>query len=918
MEGEGPDSINTASNQATSIQARMQSKRFKHIHALAHKKPDPMSEVPTAHSAFTKKCLPPPTDTLIAELNELIDLVTMRVKGAEAKQGQQLQDEEIVDIVRDVMTDLTNDDSMSETTGQNSDSFEPCLSRLKTDSTLQAVVSSMLTLLLQQQSSRSACSAGLHPESGTLVRKRTDVVPFVEAITTHQEVDSLQHPLMEPSTSHDTESLPIRPDNEYSPLVETRQLMAHEDGIEQTVEELRAVIACADAERNDAGDDDSTILTTATELSWESQPTTLEIAFEEVLQLIESGMGLQTRHERSMPFDYDEEGTVGTGSVSYDDGQTLERSPPSLLSTFFDTSNMWKEEVMRDLGIACQSDPGQGNSGLGNMMASGEDFDDQSDIGNDAEARFTQVSDVCQCASNDPTNTTQYLFGLVGAVSRDVGELDVSTIVEMDETFEGTLGDDVTIDTYDFVATGCSSDAIQDNEVETLLLDYSDATKVYNDECNNNCNAEVMCGTHMDKKFVWPLSPLNPAKPPTTRLVLAHVPNLELLNKCAQPVDETFDSTLEDEPTLNSFVDDAPLAGISNVGTMNESFTREHSVGLIREGKGSVTDSSEEVHFASTSAPTMTIPFHAEKLAPPGAPNQLRIPVSKVMVESPSPSELKEGSGFEAVLLHVSQQHLISATSSLPVTNFLLNDSTEVVSDRLEIRVQDLNEGVHKTNSAVLGVAITSPHSEDVDLTRSAKVGYFGELMPSEKHISSEENHGCSRQDLSDMEARRRRRNHRKLQSVANERTRPGNIETPDGHVKQLPQTTCANISVTLDMTNLAEIKAPEPMTVTSIENLQPNCKCTRVVPPTANDQTKTIIMKSVELSEGPTWDFDHLFKPRSFDLYGLPETTNLEFFSADELSKENFHPTEELVPKIELEKPRKTTLTRPMRQIDI
>ena len=156
------------------------------------------------------------------------------------------------------------------------------------------------------------------------------------------------------------------------------------------------------------------------------------------------------------------------------------------------------------------------------------------------------------------------------------------------------------------------------------------------------------------------------------------------------------------------------------------------------------------------------------------------------------------------------------------------------------------------------------------------------------------------------------------MQSVANERTRPGNIETPDGHVKQLPQTTCANISVTLDMTNLAEIKAPEPMTVTSIENLQPNCNCTRVVPPTANDQTKTIIMKSVELSEGPTWDFDHLFKPRSFDLYGLPETTSLEFFSADELSKENFHPTEELVPKIELEKPRKTTLTRPMRQIDI
>jgi hypothetical protein len=407
------------------------------------------------------------------EMKHLIDAATTRVRAIEASRGQRLNDEEIVYIVKDLVCGQNNDDSMSATTAHIEQSRPP----LTSDPTIKPLVISMLTFLLQQR----LVTPGTRFVPTTMSNEPAGI-PLFEVITA--PVNDLSSPLPQsPAKStkslasfvssntsmHDlrnVSSISSAPQDD-EPSGKPEKMMAHENGIEQTVDELHATIAKLNADMNDDFDDHASFWTAHTvdtsadpDDDVEVEPDTLEDMVECLLRFFDSGMGLEPQKENSMQMDDDEFMTDDDNEESSVDEPVpivTPTSSPSIFSTIFGSSENRDSTPRSDGNVALPCQPAGDK-----QSEEDEEVDEQSEGATTAADDEEAGSAECESDDEVPGNAQPFFFGFCNASSADNAEIfDESTIAEMDETFE-SVGDDGTLNTLngDELASGIPFDAV--------------------------------------------------------------------------------------------------------------------------------------------------------------------------------------------------------------------------------------------------------------------------------------------------------------------------------------------------------------------------------------------------------------------------------------------------------------------------
>ena len=493
-------------------------------------------------------------DIGMEELKDLMDAATTRMKIIEASRGQKIRDEEIVYIVKDVVDTQNPDDSMTATTEQNETPRNEAKQKslFITDPTLKPIVVSMMTILLQRISAEKSASE-LGPIHNT---HQTHGFPFHEVITktpsTSISGDAFQpsintnlsnlshvHPRNISSTTDTTKYTFVNADDHNNPHNDSHMTMAHEDGIEHTMEELQTVVSAVNTEINEDDDNESSVLSGQTENDWddsesefdtENEPGPFESAVENMLWYFDSRMGLQADPEKSIQTD---DGNISADEdLAEDETVSVEEHtppsmtqapPPTLFSAFFGTTKTCEsqtslviDEVNNDL--ACISEPIHtsfhgvdfskpiSDGRISELppvfqsisVNSDENKEDKStndnydsmigksslDITSEGETARGNDESTYECAGTKSVRPAPYFFGFFGSsLPIDEGQLDESMITELDESFETTLDDDDTSNTVDVefrqTISYCAipTDTMSSKESSFILLDTNESVK---------------------------------------------------------------------------------------------------------------------------------------------------------------------------------------------------------------------------------------------------------------------------------------------------------------------------------------------------------------------------------------------------------------------------------------------------------
>ena len=506
-------------------------------------------------------------DIGLNELKDLMDAATTRVKIIEASRGQKIRDEEIEYIVKDVVVGTQNhDDSMTETTEQHEalENQEKRRSLFTTDPTLKTLLVSMMTILLQQRFYVEKSESLPGPTNRS---HQTNGFPSLEVITTDSSgtssSDAFQpsinttlsnlshlHHRDISSTTDKTACTFVNADHN-DPCDDPHTTMAHEDGIEHTMEELQTMVSAVNAELEEDTENETSVLSGETEMDWddsesecetENEPGPFESAVEKMLWYFDSRMGLQADAEKSIQtedgnlsadddIDENEMGSVDDDVAEDEMGSvdehmplsTTQAPPQTLFSVFFGTGKSCenKDPVEIDVinnDLDCLSESLQTTiHGVDLTKTIRDDkIDDlppvfqsalentenykkgvaisKSDnrivgrsslhVNSEGETNCGEHEIMDKSAGTKSVQPSSYFFGFFGSSSvKDAEQLVESTITELDESFESTLEDQPTSTTSDVKLRQTKSDCFAPTDTSSskkcsvILVDDNESVK---------------------------------------------------------------------------------------------------------------------------------------------------------------------------------------------------------------------------------------------------------------------------------------------------------------------------------------------------------------------------------------------------------------------------------------------------------